>query len=318
MSKKTILLTGGFGFIFSNFIRSFIYNKYDYNLVIIDKLMYQYGYNNIYISGKYKYHIGDISNPEFVESIFKLEKPDIVINGAACSFVDDAIKDPTPFINSNVLGTQILLNACRKFGIEKFIAIGTDEEYGHLLDSSSEFTEESNLNPRNPYSASKAAASHLIMAANQTYDIPYNIIRPCNAMGPRQHVRNFIPKAINCILNDQKFPMYKPGSQSREWIFVEDLNQAIMTVLEKGKQNEVYNVSTGYELSNIEMFQKICNVLEKGHLLLEFVEDRPGHDKRYASSSKKLRDLGWAPKFKFNESLELAVNWFQQNKWWFK
>lgn len=319
MTCKKILLTGSLGFIGSNFVRKVLFDKLDYQLVSVDYCKLPNVLNNIYANKNHKFYLGDIADAHLMNVIFEIERPDIVVNMAAESFVDASISSASPFIHSNVLGTQVLLDASVKWGVKHFVQVSTDEVLGHLVSPSDpSWTEESPLAPRNPYSASKAAAEHLVQAAHQTHGLPFSITRSCNNFGPRQQARNFIPKIIKSTLNNQPVPVYGKGENLREWIYVEDNISAILTILGKGKINEIYNISSGYEFSNLEIFQEVCNVFGRGHSLLEFVKDRPGHDYRYSVSSNKLRSLGWKPQFKFRAGLSSTCNWYEKNQWFLK
>lgn len=313
-----ILITGGCSFIFSNFIRKVLYDRADIQLISIDKIVYDKTLYNIYINNNHTLHIGDITDKHFVDIIFSKEKPDYVINGAAYTFVDDAIKDTYPFINSNILGTQVIIDACLKHGVKKLIHISTDEVLGGTLSENDPLrAEDAKFNPGNTYAVSKAAAEMLVKIAGTTHGLKYNITRCCNNFGPRQLQRNFIPKIIKNILNNEQVPIYGEGKQIREWIHVDDNCDAILYILEKGIDNEIYHISTGNEISNIELFHKIANEMEQGHELLKFVEDRKAHDFRYAMNSDKLKSLGWKPKIKFTEGLKNTIVWYKKNKWWF-
>lgn len=315
-----ILVTGSGGFIFSNFIRYIIYNKLDYNLVSIDKIKKFKVLDNVYTNKNHKFYIGDISDAHFINVIFEIEKPDIVINGAAQSFVDSSIHDVHPFITSNILGTQVIIDACLKWNVKKLVQVSTDEVFGHLeKETDPAWDELAPLNPRNPYSASKASAELLIKAAHHTHGLTYNITRACNNYGPRQDPEKFIPKIIKHILEKKSVPVYGKGSQIRDWIHVFDKCAAIIKIIQEGKDNEIYNISANQEYSNVEIFQIICNKLGRGHGLLEFVKDRPGHDFRYSVNSSKLRGLGWKPEFKFaKEGIHSTVQWYLNNQWFLR
>lgn len=324
MTKK-VLITGTGGFIFSNFVRKAIYDQVksddrSYKFISVDKVTKTSVLNNIYQNKNHTFYIGDISDPHFINVLFEYERPDVVIHGAAESFVDDSLKDPNKFIQANVLGTQVLVNAAVKWGVEKFIYISTDEVYGQLeKDTDASWTEESPLNPRNPYSASKAAGELVVKAASYSYGLNYNITRSSNNYGPRQTSEKLIPKAIKCILNNEKIPIYGQGLQIRDWTYVADNCNGIMTVLEKGKPNEIYNISANQEFTNIEVIQSICNVMESGHSLISFIKDpRQGHDFRYSVDCTKLKTLGWKPSYKFKEGLADTIEWYQKNQWFLK
>jgi dTDP-glucose 4,6-dehydratase len=319
MSRKKILLTGSLGFICSNFIRKAAYNKLDYQFVSIDKALLPNSLNNIYYNKSHTFYLGDFSDQHFVDTVFKIERPDYVIHMGAESFVDDSLKTPNAFIISNVLGTQVIVNSCIKYGVEKLVYCSTDESYGQLKSASeASWTEESPTKPRNPYSASKLAGELVVQAAGETHNLNYNITRSCNNFGPRQPVRNLIPRIIHNIHNNLPVPIYGKGEQIREWIHVDDHCSAMMEVLEKGKNKEIYNVSSGYEFSNIEIFNEVCNIMGKGFDLLTFVEDRKGHDFRYSCNSDKLRGLGWSPKVKFKSGLTQTVEWYLNNSWFMR
>lgn len=323
MANKKILVTGTLGFIGSNFIRKATYNKSPYTFISVDKAALPSSLNNIYINKCVSSHyLADITDEHIIDKIFEIEKPDFVINFAAETFVDYSLTDPNKFIKSNVLGTQVLVNASVKHKIEKFIQISTDECYGHLTsENDASWTEESVINPRNPYSASKASAELVVKAASESFGLKYNITRTSNNYGPRQGAEKLIPKIIKCIFTDQKIPIYGQGLQIRDWTHVFDNCSGIMTVLEKGKDNEIYNISANQEYTNIEVVHEICNILGKGHNLIEHIADPRGngHDFRYSINCDKLKSLGWKPEIKFKSGgLEDCVQWFNNNKWWFR
>lgn len=319
MSKQKVLVTGTGGFVFSNFIRKAIFEKKPYDFISVDKVTKSSVLNNIYSNKNHTFYIGDIADNHFINVLFEYERPDIILHGAAETFVDDSLAEPNKFIHSNILGTQVLVSAAVKWGIKNFIYISTDEVYGQLEDDKAvAWKEEDPLNPRNPYSASKAAGEFFLKAANSSFGLNYSIIRPCNNYGPRQTPEKFIPKTIKCILEDQKIPVYGQGLQLRDWLHVFDNCAAIMKVLEGGKSGEIYNVSAGQEFSNIEVVNEICNVMGRGHNLISFVKDRPGHDFRYAINSSKVKTLGWEPKFKFKTGLAQTVEWYLNNKFFLR
>lgn len=316
-------ITGSCGFIGSNFVRK-IYNlkkesKNVNKICSIDKMEQNFTKNNYYINNYHSFYMGDITNSLLINNILELEKPDCIIHFAAESHVDKSIEDPSKFINSNILGTQVLINAALKYNIKKFIYISTDEVYGQLnSESDTPWTEDAIPNPRNPYSATKLSGEHLIKAAHETYGLNYLITRCCNNFGPRQSNKNFIPKIIKSIMLNEKMPIYGEGKQIREWIYVEDHCKAIAHLAESEIINETFNVSTGWEISNLEMFGTIANLMGKGHDLVEFVKDRPGHDFRYAISSAKIKNTGWKPSFDFSKSLERTIEWHLTNPWFLK
>lgn len=315
---KKVLITGTCGFIFSNFIRRAIYEKQPYSFVSIDKV--SGNANAVYSNKNHTFHVADIRDQHVIDTLFQFERPDIVIHGAAESFVDYSLSDPNAFVTSNVLGTQVIINACVKHKVEKLIYISTDEVYGQLTsESDAPWTEESPLDPRNPYSATKACGELLVKAANQSHGLIYNITRSSNNYGPRQTSEKLIPKAIKCIMNSQKIPIYGQGLQIRDWTHVFDNVRAILTVLNHGKPNETYNIAANQELTNIEVIQKICNAMETGHKLIDFIEDpRKGHDFRYSINASKIKELGWKPNYRFKEGIVDTVEWYKINSWMLK
>ena len=316
MAKQKILVTGSCGFIFSNFIRLAFKDNLPYEIVSIDKITRPEGLNTVYQNRSHNFYLGDVADHHFVHRVFELERPDIVVHGSAESHVDESICAAQTFVRSNVLGTQVLIDASLKYDIKKFVMISTDEVYGSLFNEDSKpWIEDSHLSPRNPYSASKLSAELLVKAAHETHDLPYIITRSCNNVGPWQSLRNLVPKVIGCILNNKKIPIYGQGLQMREWIHVVDNCYAIFKIIEQPTVNEIYNISTGYEVTNLEMVNNICNIMGSGHELISFVNDRPGHDFRYACDSSKLRELGWKPTFKFKDALKHTCKWYSKNQW---
>ena len=311
--KKKVLITGANGFIFSNFVRKALFTKSDYEFVSIDVCSESNALNNIYVNKGHKMYIGDIADKHFINIIFQIEKPDFVINGADKSFMDSL--DTAPLIHSNILGTQTLIDACVKYNVEKFIQISTDKIFP-LDENDLSATEESPTNPCNLFSASKLASELLVRAANQTHGLKYIITRSCNNYGPRQNPRNFIPKIVKSVLTNQPIPIYGQGKQCREWIHVEDNISAIMLLLQNDIVNETFNISSNHEFSNIEVFHEVCNIMGKGHGLLQFTDG--DHDFRYSIDSSKLRKLGWKPNWKFKAGLEYTIKWYTNNQWWFR
>lgn len=319
MSKLKVLTTGSCGFIFSNFIRRAIYEKQPYTFSSIDKV--SGNPNTVYVNSNHSFHIADIRDAHVLDVIFKFEQPDIVIHGAAESFVDYSLTNPNDFVTSNILGTQNIINSCIKHNVKKLIYISTDEVYGQLTDESApSWTEESSLDPRNPYSASKAAGELLVKAAHTSHGLIYNITRSSNNYGPRQTSEKLIPRVIKCILEGKKIPIYGKGLQIRDWTHVFDNCSALMHVLAKGDPNEIYNISANQEFTNIEVVQHICNAMGQGHDLIEFIPDPRGgaHDFRYSVDSSKIKQLGWKPTYKFKEGIVQAVEWYKNNQWLLK
>ena len=328
--NKTILITGGAGFIGSNFIHYFVKEHPDYRIINLDKLTYAGNLENLKgVEDNPNYHFvkGDIANRELVEYIFQKFKSNYVVNFAAESHVDRSIEDPEVFIRSNVYGTQVLLDVAKEFWVKnsmfdyaRFLQISTDEVYGSLpLESHEKFTEESPIKPNSPYSASKAAADLLVRAYYVTYGMPVLITRSSNNFGPRQYPEKLIPLMITNALQGKPLPVYGDGLNVRDWIYVDDNCKGIDIVLHKGKIGEIYNIGSGNEWKNIGLVNLICEVLaevtEKPisnyKKLITFVKDRPGHDKRYALSIEKIkRELGWNPTEDFKEAMKKTVKWF--------
>ncbi|MCH7722054.1 MAG: dTDP-glucose 4,6-dehydratase [Bacteroidetes bacterium] len=317
---KNILVTGGAGFIGSNFINYILAKRDDYNIVILDKLTYAGNLENLIASeAKKNYHFikGDISNKELVNYLFTKFDIKYVINFAAESHVDRSILGSEVFFKSNVLGTNILLEAARKFSVKKFLQVSTDEVYGSL-DSDGIFTEDTPLHPNSPYAASKASADMMALAFHHTYGIPVVITRCSNNYGPYQFPEKLIPLMIINSLKGKKLPVYGDGMNVRDWVYVIDHNAAVETVFENGKSGEVYNVGANTEMPNIKIVKLILSELGKSEDMIEFVKDRLGHDRRYAIDSTKIEnELGWSPKFNFEEAMSQTIKWFLTNKaWW--
>jgi len=317
---KNILLTGGAGFIGSNFINYILDEHSDYNVINLDKLTYAGNLENLVTSeGKknYRFVKGDITNVELVNSLFRKYDIKYVINFAAESHVDRSILGSEIFFRSNVLGTNVLLEAARKFSTEKFVQISTDEVYGSLGEEGL-FTEDTPIHPNSPYSASKASADMMAMAFYHTYGVPVVITRCSNNYGPFQFPEKLIPLMIINSLNGKKLPVYGDGMNIRDWIYVIDHNKAIERVFEKGMSGEVYNIGASTEMPNIEIIKLILNTLGKSEEMIDFVKDRPGHDRRYAIDSSKIKnELGWEPLFSFEEAISKTIEWYINNKtWW--
>ncbi|MDD5429036.1 MAG: dTDP-glucose 4,6-dehydratase [Candidatus Omnitrophica bacterium] len=313
---KKLLITGGAGFIGSNFIRH-ILNKYkDCSIINLDKLTYCGNLENlkdIARDKRYKFVEGDIADDKLVKEIIK--DRDIVVNFAAETHVDRSIIDPYNFVRTNVTGTHVLLEAAKAKGIERFVQVSTDEVYGSIDKGS--FRETDPLLPNSPYSASKAGADLLARSYFITFKLPVIITRSSNNFGPYQYPEKVIPLFITNALEDKSLPLYADGMNVRDWLFVLDNCEAIDAVLHKGTAGEVYNIGGGTEITNLELTGAILDILGKDKSLIKFVNDRPGHDKRYSLDITKIRSLGWAPKHDFRSSLELTVNWYKNNEeWW--
>lgn len=315
-----LLVTGGAGFIGSNFVR-YMVNKYpDYQIVNLDLLTYAGNLENlkdIENAPNYKFVKGDIADREFIGGLFQEEKFDYVLNFAAESHVDRSITDPGIFVQTNIQGTLALLDAAKTLGVKKYLQVSTDEVYG-TLGETGYFTEETPLAANSPYSASKAGADLLVRAYHETFDLPVNITRCSNNYGPFHFPEKLIPLMIINALNDKELPIYGDGLNVRDWLHVEDHCQAIDLVLHNGRNGEVYNVGGNNERTNIEIVKTILKQLGKPESLMKFVKDRPGHDRRYAIDATKLRtELGWTPKYNFDTGIEQTINWYLENKqWW--
>lgn len=318
MAKK-LLVTGSCGFIFSNFVLHCLM-KTDYNIVSIDKLTYAGKITNLPLDAinnkRHRLHVGDICDTHFVNKIFEIEKPDYVIHAAAESHVDNSIKDPGVFVRTNVVGTNNILNAALKIHTpEKFINISTDEVYGSVSSGSS--VETDSLQPRSPYSASKASADLLGQAYFETYALPVITTRCSNVFGPRQDTEKFIPKIINNIMNGKSIPVYGDGKNIRDWLYVQSKFDAICLLLEKGQSGQVYNIGADHGVENIEIVNMICDIMGDGKNLITYVEDRKGHDRRYSVNSEKIKQLGWNNNYDFEQALKHTVGWYKANSGWF-
>lgn len=313
--KPVIALTGCAGFIGTNFVNNIIDQYPQYRFVGIDKIVSSYNLSNIFTHPNYKFWMGDIADETFIDNVFAIEKPTYIINMAAESHVCASIGSAIPFVKSNILGTQVLIDASVKYNVSKFIQVSTDEVMGHLTSKEDRsWTENDCPSPRNPYSATKYAAEVLLFAANQTHKLTYNITRSSNNYGKIQPPRNLVPKICVSIIDDRPIDIHGDGSNIREWIQVLDHCEAIMTVLEKGQDNQVYNIGSGVELSNLEMVYKIADIFGKKPII-NFVENRKGHDWRYSINCDKLKTLGWNTKRDFDHSLQECAEWYVVNKW---
>lgn len=312
-----ILVTGGLGFIGSNFIRHILKNNAGFEVINLDKITYSGNPENlkdIENDKRYKFVKGDICDEKLVNDL--TYKVDAIINFAAESHVDRSIANPVPFIKTNVLGTGILLEAAKKNNIKKFLHISTDEVYGSIEKGS--FTETEKLNPSSPYSASKASADNLATAYFQTYKIPIVILRASNNFGPYQYPEKIIPLFVTNLMFDKKIPLYGDGLYIRDWIYVEDNCRAIEFLLKNGKYGEIYNIASGHELTNLELTKLILRELGKDESFIEHVKDRLAHDRRYSMDCSKINSLGWKPKFNFEKSLKNTINWYKNNEAWWK
>lgn len=313
---KKVLITGGAGFIGSNFIH-YILSKYnDYQVINLDKLTYAANLENlkdIEDNKNYKFIHGDIADKEFIFKLFEDKKFDIVINFAAESHVDNSILNPQIFTITNILGTQVLLDACRKYNIKRFHQISTDEVYGELPldDKNILFTEKTPLNPSSPYSASKASADMLVKSYYRTYSLPITISRCSNNYGPYQHLEKLIPLMISKAINNDNLPVYGNGLNVRDWLHVYDHCTAIDLIIHEGKIGEIYNIGGNNEKSNIDVVKIILKELGKSEKLIKYVNDRPGHDLRYAIDSTKIKTtLNWNPVYSFEKGILDTIKWY--------
>ncbi|MFD1848649.1 dTDP-glucose 4,6-dehydratase [Oceanobacillus bengalensis] len=322
MAKKKVVVTGGAGFIGGNFVQ-YMVNKYpDYDIYNLDLLTYAGDltkHKEIETNDNYHFIKADIADREAIMNHFEKEKFDYVIHFAAESHVDRSITDPEIFIKTNVLGTQVLLDAAKQIGVTKFLHVSTDEVYGELdFDPSQFFTEETPLQPNSPYSASKASSDLLVRAYHETYGLPINITRCSNNYGPYHFPEKLIPLTISRVLNNESVPVYGDGKNIRDWLHVYDHCSAIDLVLHNGVDGEVYNVGGHNERTNLEVVKTIISTLGKSEDLIEFVEDRLGHDKRYAIDPTKLEELGWKPAYNFETGIAQTIEWYLENKDWWK
>jgi len=312
-----VLVCGGAGFIGSAFIRNYLKNNPNNSITNIDNLTIGSNIKNlddIKDNPNYKFEKEDIRNQEKIYEFAK--NSDVIVNFAAESHVDRSIANPLPFIETNILGTYSILEAARK-NDKLFIHVSTDEIYGDATGTNS-FDEDANLKPSNPYSATKASADHLVFAYTRTYDIKTITTRCTNNFGPYQFPEKLIPKTIIRAIKDLKIPLYGDGMQIRSWIYVLDHVQAIENLISKGRTGEVYNITAWNEITNKTIVEKILELLGKSHDRIEYVGDRPGHDRRYSIDSSKIqKETGWKPKYEFEQALEVTVDWYTKNqKWW--
>ena len=304
-----ILVTGGAGFIGSNFVHYLLENREEDKVVTLDALTYAGSKENL--SGvldnpRHEFVEGDIRDRKLVADL--VTDVDAVVNFAAESHVDRSIDGAEPFVTTNIQGTQTLLDAALEAEVERFLQVSTDEVYGQILDG--KFSEDDRLTPRNPYAATKAGADLLAHSYETTHDLPVLITRTCNNFGPRQHPEKLIPKFIQNAAAGETLPVYGDGSNVREWIYVEDNCRALDLVLRKGNSGEVYNIGSGEEMTNLEVTNSILNATGSTEEQIEFVEDRPGHDQRYALDTSKIERLGWEPECSFEEGLEKTVEYY--------
>lgn len=319
----TIVVTGGAGFIGSNFIFYMMKKHPKYKIVCIDKLTYAGNLStlkSVLNKINFVFYKTDICDRKAIENIFEKESPDIVVNFAAESHVDRSIQNPEIFLETNIVGTSVLMDACRKYKIKRFHQVSTDEVYGDLPLNRPDllFTEETPLHTSSPYSSSKAAADLLALAYFRTYGLPVTISRCSNNYGPYQFPEKLIPLMIINALNDKKLPVYGKGINVRDWLYVEDHCEAIDLIIHKGIAGEIYNIGGHNEMKNIDIVKLILSNLNKPDTLIAFVQDRKGHDLRYAINPEKIhRELGWTPKTNFSTGIKSTIEWYLKNtEWW--
>ncbi|MCD6298832.1 MAG: dTDP-glucose 4,6-dehydratase [Deltaproteobacteria bacterium] len=313
-----LLVTGGAGFIGSNFIHYGLSEHSNWEIMNLDKLTYAGNLENlkdVENNPRYRFVKGDISDRELVSNLLQ-EGIAIIVNFAAESHVDRSIMDASPFIETNVKGTQVLLDTARQYKVGRFIQISTDEVYGSIQEG--KFTEQSPLAPNSPYAASKAAADLLCRAYYQTYKMPVIITRSSNNYGPFQFPEKLIPLAITNALEDKEIPIYGDGLNVRDWIYVTDHCRGLESALQKGQPGEIYNIAASHEKTNLELIHQLLDMMSKPRSLIRFVADRPGHDRRYAMDATRItRELGWKPLYSFEQALSATVDWYLDSEpWW--
>jgi dTDP-glucose 4,6-dehydratase len=319
-----ILVTGAAGFIGSNFVYLMLEEHPDYDIVGLDLLTYAGNLETLepaMKNPKFKFTKGDIADRDYIFNLFKEEKFDIVVNFAAESHVDRSIVDPGIFLKTNILGTQVLMDACREYGIQRYHQVSTDEVYGDLpLDRPDLFfTEDTPIHTSSPYSASKASADLLVLAYHRTFGLPVSITRCSNNYGPYHFPEKLIPLMISRALADESLPVYGTGENVRDWLYVKDHCRAIDLVIHKGRVGEVYNVGGHNERTNLEVVKTILRELGKPESLITYVGDRKGHDMRYAIDPTKIsNELGWLPTIKFDDGIKMTIQWYLDNEDWWK
>ena len=321
---KTVIVTGGAGFIGSNFIFYMMKEHPAYRFICLDKLTYAGNLSTLKeVMGKenFRFVKMDICDRAAVYGLFEKEHPDVVVNFAAESHVDRSIENPEIFLETNIIGTAVLMDACRKYGIERYHQVSTDEVYGDLPLNRPDlfFTENTPLHTSSPYSSSKASADLLVGAYHRTYGLPVTISRCSNNYGPYQFPEKLIPLMIANALADKPLPVYGDGKNVRDWLYVEDHCKAIDLILHHGRVGEVYNIGGHNEMSNIDIVKLICQGLGKSESLITYVKDRKGHDRRYAIDPAKIHsELGWLPETKFADGIQMTIEWYLKHQEWWK
>ncbi|HHN93836.1 MAG TPA: dTDP-glucose 4,6-dehydratase [Anaerolineae bacterium] len=318
---RNLMVTGGAGFIGSNFTRYMLEKYPDYTVLVYDKLTYAGNLDNLKdvaarFGDRYAFVQGDICDAATVREAIRAYDVDTIVNFAAESHVDRSIMNPDAFIKTDVYGTYVLLEATRELGLERMHQVSTDEVYGHVPEGASKETDP--VAPRSPYAASKASADLMVNAYHITYGLPVTITRGANNIGPYQYPEKVVPLFVTNALDDQPLPLYGDGKQVRDYQYVLDHCEAIDLVLHKGEIGEIYNVGTGTEMRNIDMTRLVLKLLGKPESLIQPVRDRPGHDRRYALDVTKIRALGWEPGHTCEEAIEKTVRWYVENEWWWR
>ncbi|HHS96982.1 MAG TPA: dTDP-glucose 4,6-dehydratase [Chloroflexi bacterium] len=318
---RNLMVTGGAGFIGSNFVRYMLRKYPDYRIVVYDKLTYAGNLENLKdvaetFGDRYAFVKGDICDADLVRDVIRQHGIDTIVNFAAATHVDRSLMEPDEFIRTDVFGTYVLLEAAKEFGLERYHQVSTDEVYGEILEGRAKETDP--LHTRSPYSASKASGDLLCIAYFTSFGVPVTITRGSNNIGPYQYPEKVVPLFITNAIDDQPLPLYGDGSQMRDYQYVIDHCEGIDTVLHKGQPGEIYNLGTGVETRNIDMARAILDILGKPYSLIRYVKDRPGHDRRYALDIGKIRALGWESRHTFEQALEKTVRWYVENEWWWR
>lgn len=317
---KNIMVTGGAGFIGSNFTIYMLNKHPNYHVIVFDKLTYAGNLDNLLgVTDNPRYHFvqGDICDAEAVNQTVEDYQIDTIVNFAAETHVDRSILDPDAFIQTSVYGTYVLLEAARKYNLERYHQISTDEVYGHIPPGHSS-TENDKVDPRSPYAASKASADLMVNAYHVTYNLPITITRGSNNIGPYQYPEKVIPLFATNAIDEEPLPVYGDGRQMREYQYVEDHCEAIDLVLHKGTIGEIYNIGTGQEMENLQMVEILLDALNRPRDLIVHVYDRPGHDRRYSLNISKIKALGWEPRYTPQEAIAITARWYAENEWWWR
>ena len=318
---RNLLVTGGAGFIGSNFTRYVLHTDPDCRVVVYDKLTYAGNLENLKdvardFADRYAFVLGDICDAERVRSVIQTYQIDTIVNFAAATHVDRSLMEPDEFIHTDVFGTYVLLEAAREFGLERYHQVSTDEVYGEILEGRA--SETAPLHTRSPYAASKAGGDLLCLAYHASFGLPVTITRGSNNIGPYQYPEKVVPLFITNAIDNQPLPLYGDGSQMRDYQYVLDHCEGIDLVLRRGRPGEVYNLGSGVETRNIDLARMILDLLGRPHSLIHQVADRPGHDRRYALDIRKVRALGWESRHTLAQALEKTVRWYVENEWWWR